>query len=218
MGENAITFPRDGQVIQHRKVWSSQEMASKKNHHRLGNLAIRLHRLLAEKEIGRNLKRCESSTCHHQSLNQLWTIGFSIRLGANWGKVWAHFGMNRFLPCCLGQSTVACESGVLPMRRPSSSSSINQLSDLEPLKLHTFLFFLGETIHNKINIMELKTPRLLRAHCPQLERKRYQGKERKWMFAEFPPSTPEVCWSACVLWAFNPQNTMRCIVLPASCR
>ena len=54
------------------------------------------------------------------------------------------------------------ESGVLPVRRPVSSSSTDRLSDLESLKLRTFLVFLGETTQNKINIMELKTLRLFR--------------------------------------------------------
>lgn len=127
----------------------------------------------------RNRKKCKGlwvKHCHHQSLNHLWTIGFSGMLGASWGKVWACFRKNQFLSCCPGWSTVVWESGGLPVRRAVCSSSTDQLSDLESLKLCSLLVFLGEITQNKINIMELKTLRLFRTHCPQFERKRYQGK------------------------------------------
>lgn len=44
----------------------------KKNCHCLGNLGIRLYRLSTEKEIGRNVKGCESSTA---TINHLITSG-----------------------------------------------------------------------------------------------------------------------------------------------
>lgn len=176
LGKNALTFPRDSQVIQHRKVWASQEMASKK---KLSLPWQSWDQAVQTVNRKRNRKKCKGlwvKHCHHQSLNHLWTIGFSGMLGASWGKVWACFRKNRFLSCCPGWSTVVWESGGLPVRRAVCSSSTDQLSDLESLKLCTLLVFLGEITQNKINILELKTLRLFRTHCPQFERKRYQGK------------------------------------------
>lgn len=173
LGKNALMFPR---VIQHRKVCVSQEMASKKELSLHWQSWDQAAQTVSRK---RNRKKCKGpwvKHCHHQSLNHLWTTGFSGRLGASWGKAQAWFRKNRSLSCCPGQSTVVWESGVLPVRRAVSSSSTDWLSDLESLKLCTCLVFLGETTQNKINIMELKTLRLFRTHCPQFGRKRYQGK------------------------------------------
>lgn len=91
------------------------------------------------KQNRKNSKELWVKHCHHHSFNHLWTIGFSIRLEANWGKIRVHFTMDRFLSCCLGGSKVIRETEI---RRPGSCFSTNRLSGLKTLNVGTFLFFL----------------------------------------------------------------------------
>ena len=178
LGKMLSCFPESVKSFSTGRFEFLKQWLLRKNCHCLGNLGIRLHRLSAEKEIGRNIKGHESSTT---TISHLITSGpLASQGGLEQARERHRLVLERInsshaaLDEAQWSGSLECSQlgGLFPAPALTSSLTLS----LSNYALSTCLVFLGKTTQNKINIMELKTLRLFRTYCPQFERKGYQGK------------------------------------------
>ena len=156
LGKMLSCFPESVKSFSTGRFEFLKQWLLRKNCHCLGNFGIRLHRLSAEKEIGRNIKGHESSTT---------TISHLITSGplASQGGLEQARERHRLVLERIDSSHVALDeaqwSGSLECSQlgglfPAPALTSSLTLSLSNYALSTCLVFLGETTQNKRDCLE----------------------------------------------------------------